>query len=442
MPAEGIFHNLVLVSIDKQYPGQAYKVMNGLWGQGLMSLAKVIVVLDKDVNVRDPKEAWWVALNHIDPNATYVHDGADRRADHSSRGFSFARSGDRRNQEGKEEGFTREWPNKIVMDADTGRRWTRCGRSWGLNSKGGGGRARAVEGGEVLSREGQTFAGESLFTRYVNFVRLPHTVFALPFALLGVVVASRDYPVTWRMLGLVVLAFTAARFVAMGFNRIADRGLDAKNPRTRARELPAGRLTLRQAWAAVVAAAAVFLWAAWALNPICFRLSPIALAVITLYSYSKRFTWWSHLWLGFGDAIAGPAGYLAVSGEWSEPWAAVGDGLGGDVLDRGFDIFYALQDEASIGPRDSTSAVYGSDGTGHLVGKCFTLAVLALIAFGIGAGLGIAYYAGVVVGAALIAYEHQLVKPGDLSRLDAAFFTMNGIVSIVVFLGALVDRVM
>src|SRR5437762_3038531 len=112
----------------------------------------------------------------------------------------------------------------------------RCGRSWGLSSE--------------ARREGQTFSGASLLIRYVNFVKLPHTVFALPFALLGVLVASREHPVTWRTLGLVVLAFTCARFVALGFNRIADRDLDAKNPRTRARELPAGRLTPVQAWAA------------------------------------------------------------------------------------------------------------------------------------------------------------------------------------------------
>jgi 4-hydroxybenzoate polyprenyltransferase len=164
-----------------------------------------------------------------------------------------------------------------------------------------------------------------------------------------------------------------------------------------------------------------------------------------LYSYSKRFTWWSHLWLGFGDAIAGPAGYLAVSGEWSDPWwllwmmaAAV------TLWIAGFDIFYALQDEAFDRDEGLHSAVvrFGR-GRAILVGKLLHgLTVLALVAFGLGAGLGIAYYAGVAVGAALIAYEHQLVKPGDLSRLDAAFFTANGIVSIVVFLGALVDRVM
>jgi 4-hydroxybenzoate polyprenyltransferase len=300
-------------------------------------------------------------------------------------------------------------------------------------------------GGRTAPREGQTVTGESLLVRYVNFVRLPHTVFALPFALLGVVVASRTYPVTWRALGLVVLAFTAARFVAMGFNRIADRDLDARNPRTRSRELPAGRLTLAQAWMAVLVAALVFLWSAWALNPLCFRLSPIALAVVTLYSYSKRFTWWSHVWLGFGDAIAGPAGYLAVSGTWSDPWwllwvmaAAVTCWVGG------FDIFYALQDEHFDRAERLHSAVvrFGQAG-GILAGKLLhALMILALAAFGAGAGLGAAYYAGIALGAAIIAYEHQLVKPGDLSRLNAAFFNANGIISVVVFVGALVDRLL
>src|SRR6266700_785380 len=246
--------------------------------------------------------------------------------------------------------------------------------------------------GGTTPREGQTFGGESLLVRYANFVKLPHTVFALPFALLGLVVASRETALTWRTLGLVVLAFTCARFVALGFNRIADRELDARNPRTRARELPSGRLTLRQAWVAVVVAAVVFLATAWALNPLCFALAPLALVFISAYSYAKRFTHWSHLWLGLADGIATPAGYLAVTGRWSEPW--------------------------------------------------WLLPVGALaVTFGVGAGLGVAYYVGVAVGAALIAWEHRLVQPGDLSRLNAAFFGANGLVSIVVFLGALVDRV-
>src|SRR6059036_2259692 len=182
----------------------------------------------------------------------------------------------------------------------------RCGRSWGL------------------SFEGQTFAGGSLLVRYVNFVKLPHTVFALPFALVGLVVASRETALTWRTLGLVVLAFTCARFVALGFNRIADRELDARNPRTRARELPAGRLSLGQAWSAVAIAAAVFLGTAWALNPLCLALAPVALVFISGYSYAKRFMHWSHLWLGLADGIATPAGYLAVTGRWSYPcWTLV-----------------------------------------------------------------------------------------------------------------------
>src|SRR3989454_5830732 len=186
--------------------------------------------------------------------------------------------------------------------------------------------------GGMTVREGQTFAGESLLVRYVNFVKLPHTVFALPFALLGLLVASRQHAITWRTLGLVVLAFTCARFVALGFNRIADRELDAKNPRTRARELPSGRLTLRQAWVAVLGAALVFLWTAWGLNPLCLALAPVALVFISGYSYAKRFTHWSHLWLGLADGIATPAGEPAGAGRRGGPWGQVRAGAGGGTF--------------------------------------------------------------------------------------------------------------
>src|SRR5438045_5874627 len=164
--------------------------------------------------------------------------------------------------------------------------------------------------GGTTSREAQTFVGESLLVRYVNFVKLPHTVFALPFALLGLVVASRETALTWRTLGLVVLAFTCARFVALGFNRIADRELDAWNPRTRARELPSGRLTLRQAWSAVALAAALFLWTAWVPHPLRFALAPPALVFIAAFSHAKRFTHWSPLRLGLAGGIALPGGVL------------------------------------------------------------------------------------------------------------------------------------
>lgn len=295
------------------------------------------------------------------------------------------------------------------------------------------------------AREGQTLAGESILVRYVNLVRLPHTLFALPFALLGVLAASFRQPVTWRTVALVVLAFTGARFVAMGFNRIADRELDARNPRTRGRELPAGRLTVGQAWAAVAVAAALFLWAARALNALCFALAPLALVWICGYSYTKRFTHWSHLWLGASLAIAPAGGYLAATGAWSEPrWLLVVIGLAVTCWVGGFDVFYALQDEDFDRAERLKSAVIRlGQAQSILFAKLLhAVAIAGLVAFGYGVGFGWAYYAGVVVGAGLIAWEHQLVKPGDLSRLDAAFFTMNGIVSIVVFLGALVDRVL
>src|SRR3989441_2019580 len=299
--------------------------------------------------------------------------------------------------------------------------------------------------GGMTVREGQTFAGESLLVRYVNFVKLPHTVFALPFALLGLLVASRQHAITWRTLGLVVLAFTCARFVALGFNRIADRELDAKNPRTRARELPSGRLTLRQAWVAVLGAALVFLWTAWALNPLCLALAPVALVFISGYSYAKRFTHWLHLWLGLADGIATPAGYLAVTGRWSEPWwLLVVGALAVTFWVAGFDVFYALQDE-DFDRAERLEALVVRLGQPRALFPAQVLhglAPAALDLFRLGRGLGGAYYAGVTLGAALIAWEHRLVTPGDLSRLDAAFFGANGLVRVVVFLGALVDRIL
>lgn len=297
----------------------------------------------------------------------------------------------------------------------------------------------------AAGREGQTFGGGSLVVRYANLVKLPHTLFALPFALLGVVAASWRYPVTWRMVALVVVAFTAARFVAMGFNRIADRELDARNPRTRARELPSGRLTLGQAWASVAVAAAIFAWAARALNPLCFVLSPIALAWVMAYSYTKRFTHWSHLWLGASLAIAPAGGYLAVAGLWSDPWwllPVVGAAVACWVA--GFDIFYALQDEQFDRALGLRSAIVRLGAPGAILAAKLLhgAAIAALVGFGAAAGLGWPYYLGVLIGTAIIAWEHRLVRPGDLRRLDAAFFTANGIVSVVVFLGALGDRLL
>jgi 4-hydroxybenzoate polyprenyltransferase len=291
--------------------------------------------------------------------------------------------------------------------------------------------------------EGQTFAGESLLVRYVNFVKLPHTVFALPFALLGVLAAAPVSAVTLRTLALVVVAFSAARWAAMGFNRIADRAYDARNPRTMRRELPRGAITLSQAWVSVLVAAVIFILSAGSLNRLCLILSPIALAWIMTYSLAKRFTWWPHLWLGTSLAIAPVGGYLAVTGRWSEPaWPLFAVAAAVATWVAGFDIFYALPDAGFDRDQGLRSAVVRlGEGRAILLAKLLHgVTVPALALFGYGMGFGPWYYAGLVVAAGILFYEHSLVRAGDLSRLDAAFFTMNGVMSVTVFLFALADR--
>ena len=292
-------------------------------------------------------------------------------------------------------------------------------------------------------KEGQTFRGASGLVRYVNLVKLPHTVFALPFALVGVTLASYVAPVTVWKVFWVVIAFTAARFAAMGFNRIVDRDVDALNPRTKSREIPSGALTVTAAGAAVTVACILFVVAAWQLNPLCLALSPVALGWVLFYSYTKRFTRFCHLVLGIGLSIAPVGGYLAVTGQWSDPWwmlillaTAVATWVGG------FDILYALQDidfdcehglhslPASLGARNALNVA-------RMLHLC---TVVALAGVGLGVGAGWIYAAGVIVATTLLLYEHSLVRPGDLGRLDAAFFTMNGVISIVFFAFVLTER--
>ncbi len=293
--------------------------------------------------------------------------------------------------------------------------------------------------------DAQVFRGESLLVRYVNFVKLPHTLFALPFALLGVVAASFRTAIGWRTVLLVAVAFTAARWVAMGFNRIADRAYDAANPRTRARELPQGRLTLAQAWASVAVAGVVFVLAAAALNPLCLALSPVALVWVTVYSYAKRFTWWPHLWLGAGLVIAPVGGYLAVTGAWSDPWwVLIAIAVAVQTWVAGFDIFYSLPDQGfdeAAGLR-SAAVRLGLPRAILLAKLLHGVTIPALVLFGWGAGFGAWYYAGVVAAAAILAWEHRLVRADDLSRLDAAFFNMNAVMSVTVFAFSLTDRLL
>ena len=297
-------------------------------------------------------------------------------------------------------------------------------------------------------REGQTFDHRgSRLLAYVNFVKLPHTLFALPFALVGVVLASYQAPVTWSTLGWVVLAFTCARFAAMGFNRIVDRDIDARNPRTRQREIPSGVLRVTEAVVAVAIASIVFAYAAWRLNPLCAMLSPLALSWVLFYSYTKRFTRWCHLVLGVGMSIAPVGGYLAVTGAWSHPWwMLIALALAVASWGGGFDVLYALQDidfdrshrlyslPAAIGGRRALFVARALH-----TGTVICLAMVGAATF-TGTNGGTFYAIGVVAAAGLLTYEHSLVRPDDFSKLDAAFFTMNGVISIVFFACVLIER--
>ena len=297
------------------------------------------------------------------------------------------------------------------------------------------------------ARDGQLITGESLFVKLANFVKLPHTVFAMPFALVGVLFASANQPLSLATLGWVLLAFTAARFAAMGFNRIVDRDVDAVNPRTALRELPRGTLTLGQARGSVVFASLLFIFASSQINALCFALSPIALLWVLGYSYTKRFTRWSHLWLGLGLSIAPVGGYLAVTGVWSDPWWQLGVlALGVVAWSGGFDMLYALQD-ADFDKQQGLHSLPAAIGVSNAITVSRTLHVLSvacllLVVASNPLALGpeestarLVLWLGVLFVAAMLVWEHRLVRANDLSRLDAAFFTMNGVISLG-FLGA------
>lgn len=291
--------------------------------------------------------------------------------------------------------------------------------------------------------DGQILPGRSLLVRYFNFVKLPHTLFALPFALLGVLAASFRYPVSWRSVALVVVAFSAARWTALGFNMISDRRLDAENPRNRNRDLPRGRLTLLQAWASVVVAAVVFLLVSAGINPLCGVLAPVALVWVMVYSLTKRFTSWSHLWLGASLAIAPVGGYLAVAGRWSQPrWLLPAIAVAVATWVAGFDIFYALPDESFDKSHGLKSAVVwlGVPASIRVAHALHFLTIAALAIFGWGAGFGPVYFAGVAIAAVILVWEHRLVRSDDLSSLGTAFFSMNAVMSVTVFAFALADR--
>ena len=269
-------------------------------------------------------------------------------------------------------------------------------------------------------------------------IKFEHSVFALPFALTGALLAWREagFPreLLWTKLGWIVLAMVAARSVAMAFNRVLDADIDARNPRTQTRHLPAGLLTRKFAWGFIVFWAAVFFLAACGLNSLCLKLAPSALAIVMFYSFTKRFTSMAHLVLGFSLGIAPAAAWIAMRGSLDPRilWltAAV------TLWTAGFDIIYACQDYAF----DVQSGLYSIPrrlgiASALWVARVLHLGMLAcLVALIRSFGLGATAAAGIVAVAGILAWEHRLVRADDLSRIDAAFFTMNGYVSVIFFL--------
>jgi 4-hydroxybenzoate polyprenyltransferase len=272
----------------------------------------------------------------------------------------------------------------------------------------------------------------------LEMIKFQHTIFALPFALTGMVLAARGLP-TARSLFWVVLAMIGARSAAMAFNRIVDRIYDARNPRTADRPLPAGKLSVGFARWFTLGSVILFVISAGMLNRLCLWLSPLALAVILGYSYTKRFTAAAHLVLGLALGIAPVGGYLAVSGHFSvEPLLLLAAVL---TWTAGFDVLYALQDVEF----DRTQGLHsipvrlGPARALRVASALHLLTVIALASLMPVAGLGWIYGSGVVVIAGLLIYEHAIISPDDLSRLGVAFFRVNAAVSILVFAFTLAD---
>jgi len=271
---------------------------------------------------------------------------------------------------------------------------------------------------------------------FLDAIKFEHTVFALPFAYVAMVLAANGWPDV-RIVGWVTLAMVSGRTMAMAVNRLADRWFDARNPRTRGRHLPAGLLTPAQVVAAAVAAGAVFLLSAWMLNPLCLALAPLAILFLVGYSYTKRFTWLSHWILGFTDGTAAAGGWIAVRGGFDPPvfvlWFAL------TVWIAGFDLIYACQDvefDRAEGLH-SVPARFGIAAALRVAKVCHVLTVAAFALLGVLMGLGVLYWAGVALVAGLLVYEHSLVSPTDLSRLDVAFFNVNGYIAVILFAAVL-----
>jgi 4-hydroxybenzoate polyprenyltransferase len=277
--------------------------------------------------------------------------------------------------------------------------------------------------------------------RLARLVRLEHTVFALPFAYVGALLATGGWPGAGPM-AWITAAMVGARTLAMGLNRIVDHELDARNPRTASRELPSGALTRGQVAGLCLAALALYVLAVWNLDPVVRWLAPIPVAMFVAYPYLKRFTWLCHLWLGASLGLAPVGAWIALTGElpW-QPWI-----LGAAVClwVAGFDLFYALLDrehdlEAGL---ESWATRWGIVGVFVGARAMHAVTVACLVLAGLGLTVGVVYWLGVGVVAGLLGYEHRLVSPTDLRRLDTAFFTVNGVLSIVFFVAVAFDTLL
>jgi 4-hydroxybenzoate polyprenyltransferase len=276
--------------------------------------------------------------------------------------------------------------------------------------------------------------------RFASLVKIEHTLFALPFAYVGAFLAVDGAPSAHDLLWITV-AMVGARSLAMGLNRLIDARIDAGNPRTATRELPAGRLSAAQVVAFCAGSLAVFLVAVWQLDPIVRWLWPIPVVGFVVYPYLKRFTWLCHAWLGAVDGLAPMGAWVAIRGDL--PWQAWA--LGGAVAlwVGGFDLYYALFDveiDRAQGLH-SMPVDLGIRATFWNARLWHAGTIVLLVAAGLGLSVGPVYWLGVAIAAALLAYEHSLVRPDDLSRLDTAFFTMNGVISVAFCACVIVDAV-
>ncbi|MFQ6098162.1 MAG: UbiA-like polyprenyltransferase, partial [Armatimonadota bacterium] len=271
---------------------------------------------------------------------------------------------------------------------------------------------------------------ESKLVRLLNLVKFQHTVFALPFALMSAFVCADGWP-TWRQLLLILLCMVSARTAAMSFNRIADWELDGRNPRTRDRELPRGEVRMWEAQVLTVVSAAIFVLAAHGLNELCFWLSYPALFIILSYSYTKRFTSWTHGVLGLSLSIAPVGAWIAVSGTFALAPFALAAAVA--LWVAGFDIIYATLDY-EFDKRERLHSAVRRLGVARALRLSALLHVgffAALLAFGYIARLGAPYYAGATFVGVFLLYEHSIIRPTDLRRVNAAFFAVNGIISLV-----------